>query len=304
MSVIAGIDIGGTKTAVGLFDGQLNILKTASFPTAGHTCQQVANRCFEIVHSLCEELSTPYSKVSAVGVASPGPLDLAGGRVVHIPTLGWKDEPVLEFFEKAFSRPAALQNDANAAALAEYRALSITHGTVVYITVSTGVGAGIVINGKILDGCHSAAGELGHIKVVPNGRPCGCGGQGCLEAYASGTAIAAIAGEHLGRPISAREVFACARSGDADMAGVVSAAADYLGLAISHIYQIIDPKFIVLGGSVINDFDLLEDPIAEAVNRYTEPNSLRTVRIVKSRMDGMQGLIGAAYAAREALKKA
>ena len=185
------VDIGGTKTAVGIFDSRLKLISTAAFPTAIYSCEKLAGKCRESLYELCGNSQIGTGNIKAIGIASPGPLDLMNGTIIHIPTLGWKNEPLKKYFEEVFNRSVVLENDTNAAALGEYtfgggQGLSV----VAYITISTGIGCGIVINGKIFDGATYAAGELGHMKVIKNGRVCDCGSNGCLEAYSSGKSMA------------------------------------------------------------------------------------------------------------------
>lgn len=297
----AGVDIGGTKTAVGLFDEQLEPVCVHTIPTcAVDGCARLVQRIGEEWRSLLTEHRVTPEQVTAAGVASPGPLDFKTGRIVHIPTMGFRDEPLAELLEQQLCLPVYLQNDTNAAALCESR-IGDGQGcdTVVYITVSTGIGCGVVINGKIQNGAHDAAGELGHLCTERGGRPCACGKNGCLELYASGTSIAKIASERLGEPVGAREVFQRARAGGQTEKAVIGEAVDHLAYAMSAVYQLLDPDVIVLGGSVTKDYDLLEPLLHEALSRYTQTVSSRSPRIAVSRFDGQQVIRGAVWYAYE-----
>lgn len=163
----------------------------------------------------------------------------------------------------------------------------------VYVTVSTGIGSGITVNGKILSGAYSSAGELGHLTVVPDGRKCPCGKRGCLELYSSGTAIANDATELRGITTSAKEVFSLARGGDEKMKKIIEGAADKLGLALSSVYQLIDPEVIVLGGSVTKDYEDFSEALKRSLNKYTQPVEGRRLNIQISRFDGEQVILGA-----------
>ncbi len=296
-----GVDIGGTKTAVGLFDAQLEPIAVHTIKTnAQEGCARLVERIGQEWESLRQTYGIAPESVVAAGVASPGPLDLKTGRIVHIPTMGFRDEPLVQLLNERLQLPIYLQNDTNAAALCESR-VGDGQGcnTVVYITISTGIGCGVVINGEIQNGAHDAAGELGHLCTERNGRPCACGKNGCLELYASGTSIAAIASERLGETVDARQVFERARAGSETEMTVIAEAADHLGYALAAVYQLLDPDVIVLGGSVTKDYDLLKPLLADALERYLQAVPNRTPRIAVSRFDGQQVIRGAVWFARE-----
>ena len=296
----AAVDIGGTKVSVALFDQKLQLLSSDTFPTAGFHCGSLATECHKRALQQCEALGASYDCIHAVGVASPGPLDLKTGTILHIPTLQWRDEPLKQYFEDRFKRRVTVENDTNAAALGEYRfGAGQGYSSVVYITVSTGIGCGIVLGGRIYDGAVDAAGELGHMKVIRGGRPCGCGGRGCLEAHASGRSIGEIASERRGKFTDARETFRLAREGDLEMLEIIDQAAEAIGYAISVLYQILDPGVVIMGGSVTRDFDFFGPRIIRAAEEYIQPHPLRQIRIVKSGFDGQQVLMGAACLAAE-----
>ena len=195
MAYFLGMDIGGTKTAVALYDREFRPVGKQTMPTRPESgCRELVGRIAEAVQALLDGQHAGVSDVLAAGVACPGPLDLKQGRIVYIPTMGFADEPLTAMLEEALGLPVALENDTNAAALCESVFGQGRGGELVaYITISTGVGCGLVHGRRIVDGGAFAAGELGHFKVIRDGRPCSCGGRGCLEAYASGTAVARIA---------------------------------------------------------------------------------------------------------------
>jgi glucokinase len=299
----AAVDIGGTKTAVGIFNQELEALSIKTFKTnAQKGCKELVRQCYTMTLDLCEQLNISFNELQSVGVASPGPLALKTGIIISIPTLGWVNEPLKQYFEDIFGLKTVVQNDTNAAALGEF-VFGSEKGCdcLVYITVSTGVGCGIVIDGKIFDGSYSAAGELGHINIVKNGRLCDCKNRGCLEAYASGKSMANIASEILARPVTTKEVFELAYAGDNQMIDIIKFAGEALGYSISLIYQIIDPAVVILGGSVMKDFDMINPYIQLSAMRFIEHNESRNIHIVKSSFDGEQVLLGAAYLAKALL---
>lgn len=214
--------------------------------------------------------------------------------------MGFADEPLTAMLEEALGLPVALENDTNAAALCESVFGQGRGGELVaYITISTGVGCGLVHGRRIVDGGAFAAGELGHFKVIRDGRPCSCGGRGCLEAYASGTAVARIASERYGRSMDAKEVYALARRGDPPASVVVREAAELLGYAVAAVYQLFDPDIVVLGGSVTRDFDVFSDVLLASAEAYIQPIPGRKVRLAVSEFDGDQVALGAAWYAAD-----
>lgn len=280
---------------VGLADENARPIVTESFATepqrgADDLVERIAARCA----ALCKQQNVDKEQVTFAGVACPGPLDVKGGRIVHIATMGFRDVPIKQMLEGALGLPVYLENDANLAALAE-SVIGVAKGCdpLVYVTVSTGVGSGIVAGGKVLSGAYSSAGELGHLTVESGGKACPCGKKGCLELYASGTAIGRAGSELSGTAIGAKEVFELARKGDSGMRAIVDNAADKLGLALSSIYHIIDPEVIVLGGSVTKDYADFADALQAALKSYTQPVEGRDFNIKISQFGGEQVLLGA-----------
>ena len=293
----AGIDIGGTKTTIGLFHRDLRPVQVVTIPTLPKGgCKELTDRIYAQYRRMLGQLGIKAEAVRTLGVASPGPLDLKTGRIIHIPTMGFRDEPLAELLTQRFGLPVSLENDTNAAVLAE-----ATFGAgkgcdpVVYVTISTGVGAGLFVNGAVVDGHAFAGGELGHLVVDRHGRDCLCGSKGCLEMYASGTAIARIASERMGQSVTAKEAFALAEAGDPVACSVIVEAADYLGLALSAVYQILDPEVVILGGSVTKDYAFIKPFLHKALIHYLEPVNGRKPRVEMSSFDGLQVLLGAAY---------
>ncbi len=296
-----GIDIGGTKTAVGLYGEDIKLVESLSFasePQLG--AESLVKKIGDACRRLADNNKIDMGEVGFAGVACPGPLDLKTGKIIYIATMGFKNVPIRDMIADELGLPVHLQNDANCAAIAEaMRGAGAGFENVTYITVSTGVGGGIVINGSILDGGASAAAEIGHICTERNGRPCGCGKKGCLEQYASGTAIAEIATERLGRTVDAKTVFALCRGGDSVCIEVVKQAADHLGFALGALWQIADPDIVVLGGSVTKDYDVLKPYLEAALECYVQPVATRKLNIAVSSMGGDQGMLGAALFAAE-----
>lgn len=305
MKYCLGIDIGGTKTAVCIANETLKPVKTKTFPTEPQKgAGDLVKRIDTEYNLLRQELYINKSDVILAGVACPGPLDLKNGKIIHIATMGFKDVPITDMLKSELKLPVFLENDANCAALAE-SVIGKGKGKnpCVYVTLSTGIGCGIVANGKILSGAYSSAGEIGHLTVVPDGKECPCGKKGCLELYSSGTAISRTASKLLDEEITTKEVFSLALQGNKKMLSVINDAADKLGLALSSVYHIIDPEIIVLGGSVTKDYKIFETTLRKAILKYTQPVKNRVFNIEVSSFGGEQVVLGALINADNVFKE-
>ncbi len=300
-----GVDIGGTKIAIAVFDCEFHSIVECVIPTdCRNGCRAMVEQIYRAYRDVLSQASINERDIASIGVCSPGPLNLKKGTIVFIPTMGFRNEPLVAYFEEYFQKPIVLQNDTNAAAMGEaIFGGGVGKGSIAYITVSTGIGCGIVLEGKILDGAHFAAGELGHMKVKRGGRRCACGGRGCLEAYASGTAISSITGELTGKACQAKDVFDAVRRGEEPYRSIVGRAGNYLAFAIAAVYQILDPEVVILGGSVTRDWDVLEPILNEALSRYCEEVDGRIPTILRSEMDGRQGVFGAAWLGKMAVER-
>ena len=271
------IDVGGTKTAVGCFSRGGEELFSCTFPTRPEAgCADLAAR----VHSRVEGLG--FSFVSAC-IASPGPLDVPAGRIVHIATMGWRDVPICGIFAKEFGIPFRLINDCTAGALGEWRfGQKKSVSDMFYISVSTGVGGGLIANGRLCLG-RGNSGEIGHLRVRGEGLVCACGQTDCLELYASGTGIEAGYRRRAGRALACPEIAKLARGGDPDAKAAFSRCAEALAEGVGAVVKIADPERIVFGGGVIAAADLF---FPEIVRQFPETD------IVLSRLDGRQVLFG------------
>jgi glucokinase len=243
--------------------------------------------------------------IRAVGIASGGPLDAAAGLLlcpIHLP--GWTQVPIGPLAADAFGVPFALQNDATAGAIAEYRfGAGRGTATMVYLTVSTGVGGGAIINGSLHRGAAGNGGEFGHLTVHRGGRLCGCGRHGCVEAYASGTSIAQRAREALAGgasstlaalpAVTAADVSAAAAAGDPLAQAVWAETVDLLGAAVTDLVNVLEPELVVLGGGVSNSGAMLVDPVGEVVAREAMAPAARAVRVVRAQLGDLVGVLGA-----------
>lgn len=300
MKKILALDIGGTKLSAAYFDGQrLSCRKTV--PTlAAKGVGSVIERIAALLCGVME--SAGFSDPQAIGVACPGPLSVKTGVVSRAPTLGWRDVPLVQVLAKRFGCRVVLESDTNAAAYGEWKfGAGIGTQSLAYITVSTGVGCGLIVGGRILYGAHEGAGELGHLNMEIGGRPCVCGRRGCLEAYASGTGLEATYLARYGRKLDAAAIARAARSGDKGCLALYEEAGVCLGKAIACLQMLVDPQCVVMGGSVCAAMDLFAPALTQTVRvqSYWGECPERWLRDAALRPDS--GLYGAGLLACEAL---
>jgi glucokinase len=288
---VAGVDLGGTWLRVGLAgpDGEVrhrDKARTAAAEGPAGVLAQIAGLVREAVAAEPEaELSR---LVLAIGV--PGPLDRGAGVVEGAPNLpGWRRVPVRDRLETMLGCQCLVEHDANLGAVAEHRR-GAGRGTqdFVYVTVSTGIGAGLILNGQLYRGHQGSAGEFGHIVIVPDGPLCNCGNRGCLEAVASGTAIARDAGVS-----SASEVGRLAAAGDPGAQAILSRAARYLGLALGGLINLLNPEVVALGGGVVGSSPQFFTDVLASISNSSFPSVRSTCRVVRAELGEEQGLLGA-----------
>lgn len=329
MGTVLAVDMGGTKTAVGLVNAEGRVLSRSSAPTPlGDPAAAVA-----LAKRLADGLGDRYGGAAdeapaALGLALPGVVDAAGRVLVRSPSSGWADVPFAAKFEESFGLPASADNDVRASALAEARfGGGAGLASFFWITISTGIGGAAWVEGKALRGASSMAGELGHLVVRPGGARCACGNLGCLEAEASGSAwprlysaakaesakAVAMAAEHLDGPVatgawlppadgtpSAKAVADGARQGDPDCLRVVYRASEALARGVAAVVGILDPDAVFLGGGVAEAADLLIPRIEALLPRLTLSWENRNTRILKTALGYDAALVGAAALALDA----
>jgi glucokinase len=309
---IVGIDIGGTNLVVGTVaeDGS-ELVGEVSEPTHSEEgADAVMGRIGRLVKSSIA--GARGKEIAGVGIGSPGPLDTARGVVLFTPNLGWTNFPLRDRVSKMTGLPAELDNDANCAIYGEWwRGAARGARAVVGLTIGTGIGGGIVLDGKIYHGVSDVAGEIGHTTIDPTGRRCKCGNYGCLEAYASGPAIAARAAEgiesgvetSLGKyvggdlgKLTAQVVYQAAHDGDLYAREVVNDTAKLLGAGVANIINIFNPDVVVICGGVTLAGALLFDPLRREVHRRAFKDAVKACRIVPGELPGTAGVFGAAAA--------
>ena len=307
MSTHIAVDIGGTQIRAATYHIESQEpSKVIRIPTCDeHTT------ALDRVQQLISQVWPENDRVIAISVAAPGPTDPYRGVVIEAPNIpGWVDVPLRNYLENHFQVPVALGNDANLAALGEWMfgaGRGYTH--LIYITISTGIGGGIIIDNRLLLGTHGLAAEIGHVTVIPHGPPCGCGGRGHLEAIAAGPAIATWVEQELengvrssilhDRPITARLVGEAAQNGDRLAVMAIARAANFIGVALSDLLHVFNPSAIIIGGGVSQTGPLLLKPMLEAMqNHVMNPGYLEDLVLRQAAFGDDAGLMGALALAR------
>jgi glucokinase len=304
ISHVLGLDIGGTKIAAGVVDRTGRVLAFDVQSTlAAEGPERGLARLFELGRRTVSASGVEWPDVGAVGIGCGGPLDASRGLLIApLHLSGWRNVPVTALAEEAFGRPVALENDATAAAAGTHR-WGAGAGTrnMIYLTISTGVGGGIVIDGRLYRGASGNGGELGHVTVDYHGRPCrGCGRRGCLEAYVSGTSIAERAQEAGMEGVTTADVAASARAGDPVAVEIWDGTIDALASGLTSIVNLFEPELVVLGGGVVGGTgEQLLGPVRERVLAESLSPAAAAVEIVESELGERVGVVGAAAIAYE-----
>lgn len=287
-----GIDIGGTRTRVGLCDYEGEIHHRVHMPTLAEPAEMLP-LLIEAFGPCCEAVGVKLVELAGIGCSAAGTVDFKRGVLRQAPHLPrWEGFPLVQKLKDVLPKGTyiVLDNDANAAAWAISRFEAPQLRNLVYVTVSTGIGGGIVIDGRLYHGRDGNAAEVGHIILDPYGPPCDCGKRGCWESLASGTAIAYMAEERLGLKVSADEVFQRAAQGDAESRAIVEEAAFYLGVGLASLTEIFDPETIFLGGGMMNSWEQLKTGTLRALQQYSRWETT----ISLTQLGDEVGLLGAA----------
>lgn len=312
---VAGVDLGGTKTEVGLVAPDNRIVARRRFATEDHLGpHSVVERVAASIAEMEEQLPD-RERVAAVGICTPGPVDHAAGVLLDPPNIpGLHHAPLAALLSERLRAPVRIDHDAKAAGLGEFHyGAGRGERSMVYIIVGTGVGAAIIADGQLYRGMHNSAGEFGHTTLDRNGALCSCGARGCVETFMSGPWLArryaaAQRGEAptLETPtrFDGQQVAALAQQGDPLALRILTEAGEALGIAIATLAMILDIEYYVIGGSVAHCGDLLLEPARRMVPHYSFRSVGERVRIVKNQLDTDAALLGCAWLAREALKAA
>lgn len=301
-----GVDLGGTNIAVGLVNEDRQIIARLSTPTnADRPYEEIIKDMGATVNKIISDNGISLDDVKYIGIGAPGVLDNNKGTVSDNSNIHWENYPIRNELQKYIDKPVFLGNDANVAAWAEYNS-GCGKGTqnFLMLTLGTGVGGGIVLNGKLHTGSHSIGAEIGHTTFKAGGNKCGCGNLGCVEAYCSATALIKMALKDLNEntdsiiakaeKVNARVVVDAAKAGDEYGVKLFDEYTDNLAQVIASIINFLDPDVIALGGGVANAGEYLLQPVREKVENYvTFPHMLAT-KILKAEMGNDAGIIGAA----------
>lgn len=321
--LFVGLDVGGTSMKGGVVDDHGRSLGAVSLPTEAYKGQEFGlERMAETIRAAVQAAGVAFELIAAIGVATPGTMDIPAGIILDPPNLKpWQNVPVRRYIEEAFKVPTAFQNDANAATYGEYwvGAGRGAHSMVLF-TLGTGVGGGIVIGDTVIEGEHSHGAELGHVKIeLTNPRQCGCGRWGCLEAYASATAVVkrtleALAEHPVGsmlcemlnrdEQITARAVFNAAAAGDALAGKIVEDTAYYLAVGAMNMMHTIDPTVIVFAGGMIAAGEPFLERVRYHVKQMAFPVPAARTQIRYAQLGTDAGFIGAAACGRQLYRKA
>jgi glucokinase len=297
-----GVDLGGTKILAGVVDRLGNVVRRHERPTPQDSQEHVLTELEAAVAELLDE------SVAAVGFGAPSPIDQIQGVVVRCVNVPLEDAPLRERTHERFGLPVGLDNDANAAAIGEWRAgAGRGNDDLVMLTLGTGVGGGVVSGGRPFRGRNGAGAELGHVVVVHDGRPCqgACTGHGHLEAYVSGSAATVAARETFGPSADAHRLVRLANEGDGKAKELLDEIGRYLGSGIGSFVNVFSPELVVLGGGFgVAAYDHLREPAEEVMRREALEPMRSSVRLVKAELGTAAGLIGAAFVGFEALDAA
>lgn len=309
MDTFIAVDVGGTQIRVAVYPkGDYRPLKQKRIPTQGKD-----NSPLERLIGLIAELWPVNDPVCAIGVAAPGPINPQLGIIYAAPNIpGWEKLPLAQILSERFQVPARLGNDANLAALGEWRyGAGQGHHNLLYMTISTGIGGGVICDDRLLLGAHGLAAELGHVTVLPDGPMCSCGHRGHLESVASGTAIGRYVSEQLAQGVpsslaesrnpTGRDISMAAEQGDPLAKAALGRAGTFIGCALSDYLHIFNPSIIILGGGVSRSGPFLLEPLRMAIaDHVISPEYLHGLVITTASLGDDAGLMGALALAERA----
>ena len=308
-----GIDLGGTNIAAGLVSEEGKILAQASTPTMNEReAIEIVKDMAMLIDKLASEYGIDKSEIKGVGIGSPGSIDFDNGVVVYSNNLKMEKFPLAEELNKLTGLRVSVDNDANCAAMGEYVEYEDKVKNFIFVTLGTGVGSGIIVDGKMLHGFNGAAGEGGHVVFVRDGEPCSCGRNGCWEAYASVTALIRQTKAAMEKDpdslmhkvakdegkVSGMTSFVAAKQGDKTAQEVVKQYAIYVAEGLTNLENIFQPEMICVGGGISREGDYLLDPVREFVAKNGYNKYMKKTEIVTAKLFNDAGIIGAAMIAR------
>lgn len=308
-----GIDLGGTNIAAGVVNEKGEILSKASVPTnAVRPCEEYAEDMIMITKKVIAEAGLKTESITAIGIGSPGSIDSKNGMVYNSDNLKMDNFALAEYVSNGTGLPVFLENDANAAAFGEYSMNGENAESYIFVTLGTGVGGGIVINGNIIRGFNNIGGELGHMLIKYDGVECSCGNKGCWEAYASVTALIRQTKEAMEKnpgslmheiaakegKVSGRTSFDAAKMGDSAANEVVLQYCNYVAIGVANLINIFQPNKVVIGGGISKEGDYLLDLVKKYAYQYDFNRSQEKTKIEIATLHNDAGIIGAAFAAK------
>ena len=307
MKYRVGIDLGGTNIAAGLVDENMNILCQMSVPTLSERpYQEIVRDMAVLVRGLVNMGNISMDEVESVGIGSPGTPEKETGNILYSNNLGWYDVPLLPELAKYIPVPLKVDNDANCAALGEFLA-GAAKGckSAVMITLGTGVGGGIVLDGQIYDGVNHAGAEIGHTVIVSGGELCTCGRRGCWEAYASATALIRMGKEAAAanpesllagyEKLDGLAIFTAADQGDKAAQEVIDRYLFYVAEGLTNVVNVFQPEAVVIGGGICGQGERILKPIREQVAKDVFCKQVPVPQIVTATLGNAAGIIGAAF---------
>lgn len=306
-----GVDVGGTGIQIGVVDKEYHIIQESSIPTRTDIpFEEQVKHITDCIVSTVQAAGLNEDDIESVGIGIPGIASAKTGEIIKCTNMGWYHVPFRDVFNRYLNKPVHIDNDANVAALAESVAgISAGTSSSVFITIGTGIGSGIIINGRIWSGAHHIGAELGHVIFDLDGVPCTCGNRGCLERYCSATALIRMGREAVaespdslilksagGDPasIEARTVIDAARDGDPVAVRVYGQYISYLAQAVASVVNLLDPEVVVVGGGVSKAGDFLMDPLRREYPKYVIFNDQPMPEIKLAVLGSRAGVIGAA----------
>jgi len=313
---VIGVDLGGSKVAVGVVNERGEILlKIREETPVEEGPSRITNRIVDIIFRLLRQLAIAKENIKGVGVGAPGQIDPRSGTVLFAPNLRWERVPLSKNLHDLLGLPVLVDNDVRLMAIAEHRFGAGQGGRdIICIFVGTGIGSGIIINGRLLRGAGNYAGEIGHMTIEAQGPLCGCGNYGCYEALAAGPAIARRAVTRLakGEDSLIREmvggdfshilpslIFRAAEKGDRLAREILEESAEYLGIGVANLINIFNPELVILGGGVLEVIPDMLEKIEATVKRRALPAASQGAKIVPARLGNDAGIIGGALLALE-----
>ena len=307
LELYIGVDLGGTKTKTILATGNLEIIDEKTIATRMDSEETIIHGIFETIDAVKGQ-----KVIKAIGVATPGQLNREAGIAIQAPSMGWDNVPLVRLLCERYQVPAYIENDINVAALGEFSCQDKSVSNAIYINVGTGIGAGIILSGKVFMGNSGTAGEFGHLTVEPSGPLCKCGNRGCLEAIAAGPAIGAKATQWararqdsqmhplaLQRELTAKEVAEFAREGEVLAIGLLQETGRYLGRAVADLVNLYDPGLVIFGGGVVLNSPYIWEAMLAEVKMRLMPIIYAQTEFAKARLKGDSGAIGAVVLAKQ-----